>query len=94
MTAKPNKAVRILPTVLPAPVTVPVAPPIAAPMEAPKPPPKPAPDPEGVRCPVCHCDHCPTVFSVKGRDQLGAFTRRQRQCRHCGKKFNTRERPM
>lgn len=37
----------------------------------------------GVRCPKCHCRHCPVVrVRHKGR-----YTRRKRECRHCANQF-------
>jgi hypothetical protein len=82
-----NKEVpKVLPTVL-----VPVAKLTPATLPAASPPPKPD-EREGVHCRKCGCDHCPAVFTVKGRDRLGAFTRRQRRCHHCGHKFSTKER--
>lgn len=43
--------------------------------------------PAGVRCPSCACAHCPVYYT---REKLG-HTMRVRECRHCGRRFTTRE---
>lgn len=42
---------------------------------------------EGVRCPACHCRHCPVRYTI----HRGKYTIRVRACRHCGKEMRTRE---
>ncbi|MEP0846057.1 MAG: hypothetical protein HRF50_04450 [Phycisphaerae bacterium] len=43
---------------------------------------------EGVRCPDCNCAHVP-VWSTRRRAR---HVLRVRICRHCGRRFVTRER--
>lgn len=42
----------------------------------------------GIRCPSCHCRHCPVAYT---RHQERVTTR-VRDCRHCGRRFTTKER--
>lgn len=41
---------------------------------------------EQIRCPNCHCPHCPTVESRRA----GSVLIRYRVCRFCLKRFRTR----
>ena len=41
---------------------------------------------KGVRCPKCHCRHCPVLF-VR---HAGSVTIRKRKCRYSGKMFTER----
>lgn len=41
----------------------------------------------GVRCPDCHCRHCPT----RTTRHTQTMTIRERVCRHCGRLFYSRE---
>jgi len=47
-------------------------------------------DPEGpgIPCPRCGCTHHRVVYTR----QVANFTRRRRECRHCGRQFWTTER--
>lgn len=51
-------------------------------------------DNRGIRCPSCGCRHCPQLSAkvlrtiAIGQQQS---IRRQRQCRHCGRRFVTQE---
>jgi len=48
-------------------------------------------DDEGIKCPNCECRHCPVV---KTKPWHNKTRMRQRVCRHCGRRFSTRERVM
>jgi transcriptional regulator NrdR family protein len=41
----------------------------------------------GVSCPRCGCGHVPVYYTRR----VGKFTRRRRECRHCGHMFTTTE---
>ncbi|MBX3384597.1 MAG: transposase [Phycisphaeraceae bacterium] len=58
---------------------------------SPKPGPVPSPLPKGLVCPKCGCQHF-EVLSTRGAPS-GAV-RRRRQCRHCGRRVTTVERPV
>lgn len=49
---------------------------------------RPKPDNVGIRCPSCHCRHCPVGYTRQRKDGV----RRVRVCRHCGRRFSTFER--
>lgn len=44
---------------------------------------------DGIQCIRCGCRHCPVVYT---RHRNG-HTYRQRECRHCGRRFITKESP-
>jgi len=44
----------------------------------------------GVRCPKCHCGHVPVLYT---RKVANGGIRRRRECRACGRRFTTYERP-
>lgn len=57
-------------------------------------PPKPAETPDaqrGLRCPKCGCAHLRVVYT---RQAWGGALRRRRECRHCGHRITTTERPQ
>lgn len=43
----------------------------------------------GIRCSRCGCRECRVIYTRAGAMQT---TARRRECRHCGKRFTTRER--
>lgn len=52
-----------------------------------KPPKANKPEDLGVRCPSCHCRHCPVAYTRQQRNT----TIRVRDCRYCGRRFRTKE---
>lgn len=47
-------------------------------------------DAAGIECPRCGCTHFEVVRTIRGDDEV----RRQRQCRHCGRRMTTIERSL
>ncbi len=56
----------------------------------PSPKPKPVAEPRGLRCPRCECGHFHVLYT---RGAPGGAIRRRRECRHCGRRITTTERP-
>lgn len=44
---------------------------------------------DGIVCPVCHCRHFRVLYTRKVRRGI----KRRRECRHCGKRLSTIEKP-
>ena len=48
-------------------------------------------DNRGIRCPTCGCGHFRVIYT---RRALGGRLIRRRECRHCGRRLTTTERPI
>lgn len=48
-----------------------------------------AEDAERLRCPSCECPHVPVCYTRPRGNRI----RRVRECRHCGRRFSTIEKP-
>jgi transcription elongation factor Elf1 len=65
------------------------SPPAAVPAQAP--PPRPEASDRGIECPRCGCRHFEVVYT---RPVRGGRVQRRRQCRHCGRRITTVEKPI
>lgn len=48
-------------------------------------------EPRGLRCPRCGCQHFRVIYT---RSAWGGRILRRRECRHCGRRMTTHEKPI